>query len=73
MKVMEVMSFTTVPVKPATLRRLRVYKTGGKSYDEVLNELMDEVTPERWIREHLRRLKEEESVPWQEVRRRLKR
>lgn len=69
---MDIMSFTTVPVKPETLRRLRSYKTGGKSFDEVLNDLMDEFPPENWIKEHLRRLREEESVPWREVKKRLR-
>jgi len=39
---MRIVSFTTVPVKPETLSRLRRYKTGGASYDEVLNDLMDD-------------------------------
>jgi len=72
MKVMRIMSFTSVPVKPRTLRRLRAYKTGGKSYDQVLNDLMDEFPPESWIKEHLRRLREEEFVPWEQVKARLK-
>ena len=42
---MRIMSFTTVPVKPETLSRLRRYKTGGASYDEVLNDLMDDHPP----------------------------
>ena len=70
---MNIMSFTTVPVKPDTLRRLRVYKTGGKSFDEVLNDLMDENPPEAFIKEMLRRLKEEESVSLEEIESKLKR
>lgn len=72
MMIMTVMTFTTVPVKPETLRRLRAYKLGGKSYDDVLNELMDERPPAAFLREHLRRLKEEERVDWKTVKRRLK-
>ncbi len=64
---MRVMTFTTVPVKPDTLRRLRGYKTGGRSYDDVLNDLMDEHPPEAFIREHLRRVREEPRIPWDEV------
>jgi hypothetical protein len=63
---------TTVPVRGETLRRLRGYKTGGASFDQVLNEMMDEVPPAAFIQEHLRRLREEEKVPWEAVRSRLK-
>jgi hypothetical protein len=63
---------TTVPVKGETLRRLRGYKTGGASFDDVLNEMMDEVPPDSFIKEHLRRLHEEETVTWDSVRSRLK-
>ena len=63
---------TTVPVKAETLRRLRGYKTGGASFDEVLNDMMDEVPPASFVREHLRRLHEEEKVSWGSVRSRLK-
>jgi hypothetical protein len=64
------MATTTVPVKPETLRRLRAYKMGGATYDEVLNDLMDDAPPVAFIREHLRRLREEPDVPWREVRQR---
>ncbi len=63
---------TTVPVKGETLRRLRGYKTGGASFDDVLNELMDEIPPSSFIKEHLRRLREEETEPWDTIRSRLK-
>lgn len=36
---------TTVPVRPETLRRLKAYKVGDATYDEVLTELMEEVPP----------------------------
>jgi hypothetical protein len=65
-------TLTTVPVKGDTLRRLRSYKTGGASYDEVLNEMMDEIPPESFVKEHLRRLREEDTVSWDSVRSRLK-
>lgn len=64
---MRLMSFTSVPVKPETLRRLRHYKIAGASFDEVLNELMDDHAPETFLREHLRRLREEERVSWAKV------
>ena len=66
------MATTTVPVKPETLRRLRSYKIGGATYDEVLNDLMDDSPPVAFIREHLRRLREERDTPWGEVRKRLR-
>lgn len=53
------MSTTTIPVKQETLARLRSYKVGGATYDDVLNDLMDDQPPAGFIREHLRRLKEE--------------
>lgn len=66
------MATTTVPVKPETLKRLRLYKIRGTTYDEVLNGFMDEMPPEPFVREHLRRLREEPDVPWREVRKRLR-
>ena len=67
-----VMATTTIPVKPETLARLRVYKVGGSTYDDVLNDLMDDRPPAGFIREHLRRLKEEEFSDWKDVRKRLR-
>jgi hypothetical protein len=65
-------TLTTVPVKSDTLRRLRGYKAGGASYDQVLNDLMDDILPESFLNEHLRRLREEETVEWDLVRAPLK-
>lgn len=64
------MTRTSVPVKLETLRRLRGYKTTGETFDAVLNALMDAQPPERFVREHLRRLRHEERVTWASVRRR---
>ena len=58
--------------EPFALRRLRSYKTGGATYDDGRNELRDEIPPDSFIREHLRRLREEETVSWGAVRCRLK-
>ncbi|HKZ48581.1 MAG TPA: hypothetical protein VJ397_07330 [Thermoplasmata archaeon] len=66
------MATTTVPVKPETLSKLRAYKVGGATYDDVLNEFMDEQPPEAFIREHLRRLKEDTFEDWTSVRKRLR-
>jgi hypothetical protein len=69
---MTVMTFTTVPVHPETLARLKRYKMGGSSYDQVLNDLMDDHPPATFLKEHLRRLQEEESVSWGSVKSALK-
>ncbi len=70
--VLMAMSTTTIPVKQETLARLRSYKVGGATYDDVLNNLMDDQPPAGFIREHLRRLKEETFSDWQDVRKRLR-
>ena len=62
-----------VPAKPETLRRLRLYKIGGTTYDEVSNDLVDDGPPEMFVREHVRRLREEPDIPWSTVRKRLRR
>jgi hypothetical protein len=67
-----VMPTTTIPVKKETLARLRSYKVGGATYDDVLNDFMDDRPPAGFIREHLRRLKEEEFTDWKDVRKRLR-
>jgi hypothetical protein len=59
-------AFTTLSIKPTTLRRLRAYKVAGLTYDDVLNDLMDEQPTEAFWKEHARRLKEE-SIPWEKV------
>ena len=66
------MATTTQPVKAETLRRLRSYRVGGTTSDDVLNDLMDDTPPGAFIREHLRRLREEPDVPWRDVRKRLR-
>jgi len=67
-----VMPTTTIPVKRETLARLRSYKVGGATYDDVLNDFMDDRPPTGFIREHLRRLKEEEFSDWKDLRKRLR-
>ena len=57
-------TFTTVPVKPETLRRLRDYKVGGKTYDDVLNEFMDETPTAEFIQWHLDQVKNAPRIPW---------
>ena len=67
-----VRGFTTVPVKPDTLRRLRLYKTMGASYDDVLNDIMDLHPPASFIKEHVRRLESGDFVSLAEVKKMLK-
>ncbi len=65
--------FTSIPVRPATLRRLKAYKVGGKTYDDVLNDLMEKTPARALLEEHLRILREEEFTPWAEVKKRMRR
>ena len=49
---------TTITVRSSTLKALSLYKVRGRSYDEVLRELMDEVPPTsflEWAQAELRR------------------
>lgn len=64
-------AFTSLSLKPSTLRRLRAYKVAGMSYDDVLNDLMDEQPTAAFWKEHERRLREEDRIPW-EVKARLR-
>jgi predicted CopG family antitoxin len=62
---------TTITVRTSTLRSLSLYKAGGRSYDEVLRDLMEEVPPEsflRWAKEELKR----PTLTLDQVRKRLK-
>ncbi len=65
------MAYKNVPVRERTYRRLKDYKMGGATFDEVLNEFMRsvpvEVVAERVIREHYARMREREGRPWREV------
>jgi hypothetical protein len=61
---------TTVTLPTSVVRRLRLYKTGGRTYAEVLEELMDAVPPKTflvWAEKELER----EAVPYSKVRARL--
>ncbi|MCI4343092.1 MAG: hypothetical protein L3J92_03130 [Thermoplasmata archaeon] len=62
---------TTITVRTSTLRSLSLYKAGGRSYDEVLRDLVEEVPPEsflRWAKEELKR----PTLTLDQVRKRLK-
>ncbi len=64
------MSTTRIPATQETLRRLRSYKVGGTTHDDVLNDLMDDQPAGRSIREHLRRLKKENLSDWKDMQKR---
>ena len=73
-----VVAYRTVNVGSTTFERLKSYKVAGKTFDEVLNDLMDRTEPEtvhrEVLREHerrLRRMKKGESVTHEELRRKL--
>ncbi|HUR60999.1 MAG TPA: hypothetical protein VM286_01365 [Candidatus Thermoplasmatota archaeon] len=59
-------TFTSVPVKPETLQRLKSYKVGGKTYDDVLNQSMDDTPTAAFWKEMDRRMKEDGDIPWNE-------
>ncbi len=61
----------TIRVKSETLGRLRSYNLRGATYDDLLNDLMDDCPPERFVLEHDLRLKGEAFSEWKEVRKRL--
>jgi hypothetical protein len=61
---------TTITVPTSVARRLRLYKTGGRTYAEVLDDLMDAVPPRTfldWAERELQR----PTLPYSEVRRKL--
>ena len=62
----------TIPLQPRTWERLRAYKMGGATYDEVLNDLMDAVPlediAEQVVAEHRQRLGTWRGKGWRAVR-----
>jgi predicted CopG family antitoxin len=65
------MVYKNIPVTEDTYRRLKGYKMGGATFDEVINELMRgvpvESVAERAIKEHYERMGSREGRPWREV------
>lgn len=65
-----IVTITTITVRSSTKRRLADYKWGERTYDDVLNILMNRVPLEdisrEQIREHYRRLKGFQGVPKEE-------
>ena len=70
------MAITTITVRTSTKKRLSDYKWGDRTYDDVLNVLMDRVPLEdisrEQIREHYRRLKAFEGVSREEFKPKVK-
>ena len=68
-------TYKNVPVREDTWERLRGYKMGSATYDQVLNELMNslllEDVAEKVIREHRRRMRSRRGRGWRAVRKTL--
>jgi len=50
--------YTTISLRPETAKALQLYKRGGKTWDDVLQEFMDHFAPEefvRWAAEEIKR------------------
>ena len=67
--------YQSVAVRRDTFERLKAYKWGGATFDQVLNNLMDaqplEEVTEKVLREHKRRLRTFKGRDWKEVRKSL--
>jgi hypothetical protein len=67
--------YHTVAMRRQTYERLKDYKMGGGTYDQVLNELMDalplEEVSKEFLAEHRRRMKDLRGTDWREVRKSL--
>ncbi|MBU7004160.1 MAG: hypothetical protein HXS50_01240 [Theionarchaea archaeon] len=55
-------------MRKETPDRLKGYKIGGASYDELINDLLEVHPPEEFFLEHLRRLRGEKRRAWDEIR-----
>ncbi len=67
--------YQSVAVRRDTFERLRAYKWGGATFDQVLNSLMDaqplEEFTKKVLREHKRRLRTFKGRDWRDVRKSL--
>ncbi len=63
---------TTISVKESTRDLLRFYGFHGESYDDIIRRLLQEVYPSEFIKELERRYREEEHIPLEEVKARLR-
>lgn len=62
---------TTIQVSEETARLLSARRLAGKTYDEVILDLLEENPPEAFFKELERRFREERGIPIKDVRRRL--
>jgi hypothetical protein len=60
---------TSIPVHADVLRRLQVRKTGGKTWDEFLLDLVEDYDPPEWIAEMERRRHRGRDVPGASIQR----
>jgi hypothetical protein len=60
---------TSIPVHADVLRRLQSYKTGGKTWDKFLAELLEDYDPPEWLAEIERRRGRGKFVPQEEIER----
>ena len=67
--------YRSVAMRKDTFERLKAYKMGGGTFDQVLNELMDalplEEVAESVLAEHRRRMATFKGRDWKEVRKSL--
>jgi len=63
--------FTTIRVRRETADRLKGYKIGRVSYDDIINDLLELHPPKEVFLEHLKRLRQEKRNPWSVVRENL--
>lgn len=65
-------AYRNVPVREDTYERLKAYKMGGATFDEVVNDLMNHLPLEKVsakeLRLHKRRMKTFRGQDWKEVR-----
>lgn len=61
---------TTVTLPTSVVRRLRLYKTGGKTYADVIEEMMGRVPPQSFLEWTESELKQE-AIDYAKVRSRL--
>ena len=59
---------TTITIPSEVLRRLKLYKTGGRTYSEILEEFMDAIPPKAFL-EWAERELQKPAVPYLEFRR----
>lgn len=61
---------TTITVPTSVAKRLKGYKAGGRTYADVLEDLMDAVPPRKFLEWALREL-EREATPYSDAREKL--